>query len=368
MPLPLTIRRGLSWRGCEEQAMEGGVAEAFHIRRAIGPGAGEEAEKIFVRIADPQTGFGREPIQLAQPLSGGFEARVVENFRFVVRAFSSLVGQPVVAVPKPDAAVALAFGEQPQADGVIEQFENKLRLGGMGDAQFLPIQPVAGLRAAQMREQAMAEFADGNGGAILPQFEHGRGRRVAQEIKFVAGERERRLAGKEKHVRQRVNGAVGQFEPVRERQIAAFAVFQVGRQFGDLPVELERFLVFGGFEPRAVAPMREPMHQFRVGQNQRVIAVLAVGMGVGEPLDEFPIVRRKEFLLVRGAGGQFDHVLQRAKFFAGARAQEVKLDAPGGSARRFRRRVAAGKGRARSRAENPGARASAGKANARVRG
>ena len=39
--------------------------------------------------------------------------------------------------------------------------------------------------------------------------------------------------------------------------------------------------------------MREPVHQLRVGKQQRVIAVLALRVRLREPLDEFPIVRRK---------------------------------------------------------------------------
>ena len=49
-------------------------------------------------------------------------------------------------------------------------------------------------------------------------------------------------------------------------------------------------------------------------------------MRLREPLDEFPIVGRKQFLFVRGAGGQFDQVLQRAELLAGARAHQMKLN------------------------------------------
>ena len=229
----------------EEQAMERRVAQAFDIRRTTGPRAREQAEKIFVGIADPETGLGREPIQLPQPLRGGLEARVVENFRLVAGTFARLVREPVVAVPEPHAVIALAFGEQPQAHGVIEQFENKLRLGRMRHAQFLPIQSVARLRAAQMREQTVAELAHRNGRAILPQFEHGSRRRIAQQVKRILRERERRLAGKEMDVRQRVHFAVGQFQLVRERQVATLAILQMRRKLRDLAMELQRLLVLG---------------------------------------------------------------------------------------------------------------------------
>ena len=48
-------------------------------------------------------------------------------------------------------------------------------------------------------------------------------------------------------------------------------------------------------------------------------------MRVGEPLDEFPIVRRKQFLLVRGADDEVNHLAQRARFLAGARTRQMKL-------------------------------------------
>ena len=93
----------------------------------------------------------------------------------------------------------------------------------------------------------------------------------------------------------------------------------------DLPVKLQRLLVHGGLEPRGVTPMRQPMHQLRDRQNQRVIAVFASRVRVRQPLDEFPIVRRKKLLLMRGARGQFDHVLQRPKLLTSARTHQVKL-------------------------------------------
>jgi len=49
-------------------------------------------------------------------------------------------------------------------------------------------------------------------------------------------------------------------------------------------------------------------------------------MGVSQPLDEFPVVRRKQFLLVRGADDEVDQFAQRADLLARARAREQKLD------------------------------------------
>ena len=111
----------------EEQAVKRRVAEELGFLGPFRPRAGQRTQEIFIGIADPQAGFGGEPIQFAEPLRRRFQARVVEDFRFVSRAFFGFVRHPFMAVPEPDALVALAFGEQPQAHGVVEQFKDKLR-------------------------------------------------------------------------------------------------------------------------------------------------------------------------------------------------------------------------------------------------
>ena len=79
----------------QEQAVKRRVAEKFRFAGTFRPRGRERAEKIFVRVANPQTGFGREPIQLAQPLHRGFEARVVEDFRFVARTLLRVRSRPI---------------------------------------------------------------------------------------------------------------------------------------------------------------------------------------------------------------------------------------------------------------------------------
>jgi hypothetical protein len=51
-----------------------------------------------------------------------------------------------------------------------------------------------------------------------------------------------------------------------------------------------------------------------------------LGVGFREPLDELPILRREEFLLVGGAGGQFHNFRKRLDFFSGARAEKAETD------------------------------------------
>ena len=117
--------------------------------------------------------------------------------------------------------------------------------------------------------------------------------------------------------------AAGQFDAVGKRKLLV-AVFQVRRERGDLPEKMERPSV--AFEARRVPPAREPLEQFGIGQDQRVrVPQGGIAVGVGQPLDEFPVGGGKQFLLVRGADDEVNQLAQRAGLFPGARAQQKKL-------------------------------------------
>ena len=131
------------------------------------------------------------------------------------------------------------------------------------------------------------------------------------------------------------------------------------RERGDLAVKLQRLAVVGEFEAVRVAPAREPLQQFGVGQNQCVRAVVAVAVRVGDPLDEFPVGRRKQFLLVRGADDEVNHVAQRARLFARARTRQKKLHGEA-MTRRFLARPAAARQTTRSVARGVSSSGSAG--------
>ena len=220
----------------------------------------------------------------------GFEVRVVENFRFVRRTLFRFVRDPFVAVPKPDALVAETSGQQPQPHRVVEQLENELRSGRMRDAKLLPIHAVIGLRLPQVQQQPMAQFPDRDGRLVREIFQHRRRRRVAQQVKRAVDQRERRLAVEKFHAGNGIIFAAGQFDAVRERQFLV-AVVEVLRERGNLAVKMERPAV--AFQAGRMPPARKPLEQFSVGQNQRVRAVVAIAMRVGEPLDEFPVAGRK---------------------------------------------------------------------------
>ena len=186
--------------------------------------------------------------------------------------FLRFVGDPFVAVPKPDALVAETSGQQPQPHRVIQQFKNELRLGRMRDAKLFPIHAVIRLRLAQVQQQAMAQFADRHGRFLREIFEHRRRRRVAQQIKRAIDQRERRLAVEKFCVGNGMVFPAGQFEAVRERKFLV-AIVQMRRERGDLAVKMQRLAV--AFQAGRVSPAREPLEQFGVGQNQRVRAVVA---------------------------------------------------------------------------------------------
>ena len=118
--------------------------------------------------------------------------------------------------------------------------------------------------------------------------------------------------------------AVGQRDAVREGKFLV-AVFQVRRERDDVAVKMNRLAVGGGFEPVRVAPAREPLQQFGVGQQQRGLVVGALAVRVVNPLDELPVPGREQFLFVGGADHEVHEVVQRARLFARARAEQQKL-------------------------------------------
>jgi hypothetical protein len=98
-------------------------------------------------------------------------------------------------------------------------------------------------------------------------------------------------------------------------------------ELGNLAVEMKRALAGFKQEAAILTPAGEPLEEFEVGQDERVLAIGLAGVGFGEPLDEFPVGGLEQFLFVGGAGGEFYDFQERLEFFAGAGAEQVKLDA-----------------------------------------
>ena len=310
----------------QEQTMERGVAQEFRLGRPGSPDFGERAEEIFIGIANPQARFLHEPIQLAQPLNGGVEPRIIKDFRFftVLTGRSHHVAHPFVAVPEPGAFIAQTFREQPQADGIVQQLKNELRRGGMRDAELFPVHSVIRLGLAQMQEQAMAQLAHGHGRLLGEMLQDAVGRCVAEQKEFVADEGERRLPVEKSDVRHGITLAVRQREAMRERQFL-LVILKVRVQRHHVPVKMQRLMVDGGFEAIGMPPARQPLEQFGVGEQQGVRIGGAFAMRVVNPLDEFPILRREQFLLMRGADHEVHKIVQRPGFFTRARAQQEEL-------------------------------------------
>src|SRR5439155_18338131 len=93
--------------GREEQPLKARVAKIFRSRRALGPRAGEKAQKMFAGISDPNTRFRSKPVEPAQPKGSWFQARIVQEFRLVRRTRFGFVDLPIVSVPYPYALIAL---------------------------------------------------------------------------------------------------------------------------------------------------------------------------------------------------------------------------------------------------------------------
>ena len=303
--------------------LEGGVGQVIGFGRPVGPGLRECGQELLVGIAHPQARFGREPVLPPQPLCRRFEARVVEHIGLVPRRrrFGAL---PLQSIPLPATPVAVAVRQQPHPHRVVLEFEGELRLGGMGEAQALPIRAVAGARLAQVGEQTMAEFADGHAGLADQVAEQGWRRRVAQEIKGVIHRHQRRLAGKELGRVQRHGLAARQPELLEKSELGV-AVLEGGHQFGKLPREEHIIRLTGPLEPGRVAPARQPLEQFDSLQAQRLPRQFAPGVNRFQPFDARPIPRRKQLLLLRRARGQIDQVGHGPQLLARARPKHQEL-------------------------------------------
>jgi len=103
----------------------------------------------------------------------------------------------------------------------------------------------------------------------------------------VSGQRERCwLVKKKMDIGQRMHLSVRQFEPVGEGEVAAFAIFEVRRQFRDFALETGAVSGLLRIRGARYGPSARANASVCVRQDQRVIAVLPVGVRLREPLDE----------------------------------------------------------------------------------
>ena len=307
----------------EEEAVKGRVAEILRLLGLVGPGAGERRQEVFIGVTDPDSGFRREPIQASQPVDRRIEAGVFEDFGFVGFWAERLVESPLLSGPMPDALVALAGGEEAEADGVFVQFEDKLWDSLVCDAEGAPIHSAVRMSAAELRAHAAAELVHGNRRRFGPVLEQGRRRDVAQEIERLVDKGQRGTSGEELRLGQRPRGAVGQGDVVGEGQLVV-AALEMRSEGDNLAVELKVFIL--ELELVAQAPARQPLEQIEAGEDHGIALIRIVAVGVGQPLNHFPVLRREELLLVSSAGGQLDDLGHGTNLFPGARAEEIDPD------------------------------------------
>ena len=136
-----------------------------------------------------------------------------------------------------------------------------------------------------------------------------------------------REAAEEFGVGERTRFAVGGLELLREGKFVG-VVGQMRGEGKHFAAEME-MAGAGKFHARTVAPTREPLEEIDAGEENRFAAGSAVRVNAAEPFDEFPVVGREKFVFVRGACGEVDDLGGRFEFFAGARAEEVKLNFEG---------------------------------------
>src|SRR5438552_3862800 len=91
-----------------------------------------------------------------------------------------------------------------------------------------------------------------------------------------------------------------------------------------LSLEDERLML--ELQARIAAPSHQPLQQLHPAQAKRIsFSLVAPGISLGQPLDKLPILRREQFLFVRGAVCQLDNLQQWPDAYAGARAEEVEM-------------------------------------------
>lgn len=281
---------------------------------------------MFGGVVDPEAGLGREPIDLTEPIDGGFEAWIVEDFGFTVSVARGDVDAalPVVAVPLPFAVVAIAPGHEAEADGFVAEFENELRNGGVGDAELFPVRAVFAVGTAKISEQTMAQAADGEVWLREPGLEQFVAGCVAHEVGGVAEEHDAGCAGEEFRVGELHLGAVGELQIMREREVFSFGS-EVGHEFGHLTAENEGAGRIAQFEAIGIAPAGEPFEKGGAGDDDGVTRLAGFAVKVSDPLNAIPIDGGEKFLFVRGAGAEVEEFGDGALFFTGAGAIDVEF-------------------------------------------
>ena len=80
------------------------------------------------------------------------------------------------------------------------------------------------------------------------------------------------------------------------------------------------------FEAAALAPLGEPLQELYAGKADGLAFGSVAAIRFGKPLDEFPIRRAEQLLLVRRTLGQLEDFGKGPEFVSRPRAKEVEMD------------------------------------------
>src|SRR5436190_17402977 len=80
------------------------------------------------------------------------------------------------------------------------------------------------------------------------------------------------------------------------------------------------------FEAAALAPLREPFQELNAAKADGFAFGNIAAIGFGEPLDELPVRRAEQFLLVRGTLRQLQDFGEGAEFVTGAGTKKIEVD------------------------------------------
>src|SRR5204862_7195757 len=80
------------------------------------------------------------------------------------------------------------------------------------------------------------------------------------------------------------------------------------------------------FEAAALAPLREPFQELNAAKADGFAFGNIAAIGFGEPLDELPVRRAEEFLLVRGTLRKLQDFGEGAEVVPGAGARKYEVE------------------------------------------
>jgi hypothetical protein len=179
--------------------------------------------------------------------------------------------------PLPDGPDLFDLGQEPQPDGFVGELEHESRFGAMHDAELVPVGAIVGDGLAEVRHEAVAQLADGDGGLGAPAFEQGTGAACRARDKSAGDQGHGGFAREEPDIGSR-HDVCRRGCGVRGRGGVFFAVLEGGLEAGELALEPETPSPSPRSSRSGLAPLREPAKQ--VGPGQAELIAESLGPGV----------------------------------------------------------------------------------------